>query len=135
MVEMRAKYVGEKHCEIIHGPSASVIETDAPKDNQGRGERFSPTDMVGAALTTCVLTTMAIMAERDGINMDGATACVTKVMNTNPRKIAKLPVVVQMPKGIPKEARAKLEAAAHACPVHRSLHPDVEAPIEINYPD
>jgi putative redox protein len=135
MVEMHAKYVGEKHCEIVHLPSSSVIETDAPKDNQGRGERFSPTDMVGAALATCVLTTMAIMAERDGINMNGATAQVSKVMNPNPRRIARLPVVVKMPSNIPKEARAKLEAAAHACPVHRSLHPDVEAPIEINYPD
>jgi putative redox protein len=135
MVEMHAKYIGEKHCEIVHVPSTSVIETDAPKDNQGRGERFSPTDMVGAALATCVLTTMAIMAERDGINMNGATAHVSKIMNANPRRIAKLPVIVQMPAKIPKEARAKLEAAAHACPVHRSLHPDVEAPIEINYPD
>jgi putative redox protein len=135
MVEMHAKYVGEKHCEIVHLPSSSVIETDAPKDNNGRGERFSPTDMVGAALATCVLTTMAIMAERDGINMVGATARVTKTMNPNPRRIAKLPVTVEMPTGIAKEARAKLEAAANACPVHRSLHPELEAPIEINYPD
>src|SRR3954462_14138543 len=99
MVEMHAKYMGEKHCEIVHLPSSSVIETDAPKDNNGRGERFSPTDMVGAALATCVLTTMAIMAERDGINMVGATARVTKTMNPNPRRIAKLPVTVEMPTG------------------------------------
>ena len=135
MVEMKAKYVGEKHCEIIHLPSSSMIESDAPKDNQGRGERFSPTDMVGAALATCVLTTMAIMAERDGIDMKGATAQVIKMMNPNPRRIARLPVVVHMPAHIPRDARARLEAAAHACPVHRSLHPYVDAPIEIQYPD
>jgi putative redox protein len=135
MVEMHAKYVGEKHCEIVHLPSKSMIETDAPKDNQGRGERFSPTDMMGAALATCVLTTMAMMAERDGLKMIGATAHVSKEMNLNPRKIARLPVTVQMPSGIPEAARAKLAAAAHSCPVHRSLHPDVDAPIEINYPD
>ncbi len=130
MVEMKLVYTGEKHCEVTHGPSGTVIETDAPVDNQGRGERFSPTDLVGAALASCVLTTMAIMAERSGIDMRGATAKVTKEMNPNPRRIAKLPVTVHMPRTVAQEARAKLEASAHACPVHRSLHPDVQAPIE-----
>ena len=137
MVVMQVVYKGEKHCELTHGPSGSVIETDAPKDNNGRGEKFSPTDLMGAALGSCVLTTMAIMAEKDSgtIDLRGARARVVKEMNPNPRRIARLPVEVEMPKGIKPEDRKRLEAAAHTCPVHRSLHPDVQAPITFVYPD
>lgn len=135
MVEMSVVYMGEKHCELTHGPSQSNIQTDAPKDNAGRGEKFSPTDLVGAALASCVLTTMAIMAEKDGLVIKGARATVTKSMNPNPRKIASLPVEVFMPPGISAVDRKRLEAAAHTCPVHRSLHPDVDAPITFHYPD
>ena len=135
MVEMRAVYTGSKHCEITHGPSGSKIATDAPKDNQGKGEAFSPTDLVGAALLTCVLTTMAIVAERDGYSVEGAEGRVTKEMNPNPRKIARLAVEIRMPRGIPNEYRSKLEHIARTCPVHRSLHPDVQAPISFAYPD
>lgn len=130
MVKAVAVYQGEKHCEITHGPSKSVIETDAPVDNNGRGERFSPTDLMGAALATCTLTVMSIVAERDGVNMKGATAEVEKHMVQNPRRIGKLLVKITMPAGIPQEFRAKLENTAHTCPVHKSLHPDIEAPIE-----
>ncbi len=135
MVEMSVLYLGEKHCELTHGPSQSKIETDAPKDNNGRGENFSPTDLVAAALASCVLTTMAIMAEKDGVSFVGAKARVTKEMQASPRQIAKLPVVIDMPKGISATDRKRLEAAAHACPVHRSLSPEVQAPISFNYPD
>jgi putative redox protein len=133
MVEMKAVYTGEKHCELTHGPSGSKIETDAPRDNQGRGERFSPTDLVGAALASCVLTTMAIMAERDGIDMRGASARVTKEMNPSPRRIARLPIEVTVPKTVTPDNRARLEAAAHSCPVHRSLATEVDAPISFIY--
>lgn len=135
MVEMTVIYTGEKHCELKHGPSGSVIETDAPRDNQGRGERFSPTDLVGAALASCVLTTMAIMADRDGIELKGASAKVTKEMNPQPRRIARLPVHVRMPRGLPTDQRKRLEAAARACPVHRSLASEIDAPITFEYPD
>ena len=137
MVEMEIIYSGEKHCELTHGPSHSKIETDAPKDNNGRGERFSPTDLVGAALGSCILTTMAIMAERDGgaVDMKGASAKVIKEMQASPRRIAKLSVDITMPKGVPVEQRRRLEAAAHACPVHKSMHPDVQMPITFSYPD
>jgi uncharacterized OsmC-like protein len=135
MVEMTALYTGEKHCELTHGPSSSVIETDAPKDNQGKGERFSPTDLMGASLASCILTTMAIMAERDGLDIRGAKARVTKEMNPQPRRVARLPVEIEMPKGISARDRERLEAAANSCPVKRSLHPDVEAPIRFSYPD
>ena len=135
MVEMFALYTGDKHCEITHGPSRSSIETDAPRDNQGKGERFSPTDLMGASLASCILTTMAIMAERDGLDIRGAKARVTKEMHANPRRIARLPVDVEMPKGISAKDRVRLEAAAHSCPVHRSLHPEIDAPIRFTYPD
>ncbi|HVK60615.1 MAG TPA: OsmC family protein [Bdellovibrionales bacterium] len=134
-VEMSVVYQGEKHCELTHGPSGSLIETDAPRDNAGRGERFSPTDLVGAALASCVLTTMAILGERNGLDLRGMKARVLKEMIPNPRKIARLPVDVDMPAGLAPEDRKKLEAAAHTCPVHRSLASDVDAPITFNYPD
>lgn len=135
MVEMSAIYLGDKHCELLHGPSQTKIETDAPKDNNGRGENFSPTDLVGAALASCVLTTMAIMAEKDGLSIKGARARVTKEMQASPRQIAKLPCTIDMPAGLGATDRKRLEAAAHTCPVHRSLSPEVQAPITFNYPD
>ena len=135
MVRMSATYMGEKHCEIKHEPSGSMIETDAPRDNQGRGERFSPTDLVGAALGSCILTTMAIMAEKNGISFVGASAGFSKEMNAQPRQIQRLPVEVRMPKGLSPEDRKRLEAAARACPVHRSLNAEIEAPITFVYVD
>lgn len=133
MVEARGIYKGEKRCEAQHGPSGTIIATDAPKDNNGRGEAFSPTDLVGTALATCILTTMAIVAERDGVNMVGSTFRVTKDMVASPRKIAKLEVFLQLPSGIEPEYRKKLEHIAMTCPVHRSLHPDVQMPIHFDW--
>lgn len=127
MVEATIKYEGELHCSAVHGPSRSSIETDAPADNMGRGERFSPTDLVGTALATCVLTTMAIVATRHGVELAGATARVRKHMTSEPpRRIARLEVDVEIPLSPTHEHRARLEAAAGGCPVKRSLHPDVE---------
>lgn len=134
MVKMSCQYEGQKHCSLTHAPSGSKIETDAPKDNMGKGERFSPTDLVGAALASCILTTMAIVAERDGIAFGEAKAEVSKEMANNPRKIAALPVIVTMPSGLTPEQRKKLEHVAHTCPVHRSLHPDLQLPITFVYP-
>ena len=133
MVKMSVKYTGEKHCELIHGPSGTQIETDAPKDNQGKGERFSPTDLVGAALASCILTTMAIVAERDGISIEGARAEVQKEMNPQPRRIARLPVQIYLAKELTPDHRKKLENAAHHCPVHKSLHPDVQVTMDFHY--
>ncbi len=133
MVKMSVVYQGDLHCELTHGPSNSKIQTDAPKDNMGRGECFSPTDLVGAALASCIITTMAIVAKRDGMPFEGARAEVQKEMNLDPRRIGALPVKVYLSKAIPESYRAKLEHVAHACPVHKSLHPDVKLPIEIVY--
>ncbi len=134
MVNMKAVYTGSLHCRLTHGPSGALIETDAPKDNMGKGECFSPTDMVGAALAACILTTMAIVAKRDAVAFEGASAEVTKEMLTTPtRRIGALPVMVSMPASIPMDYRAKLENAARTCPVHRSLHPDVRVEISFIY--
>jgi putative redox protein len=133
MVKMSIVYQGQKHCLLTHEPSGSNIETDAPKDNQGRGERFSPTDLVGAALGSCVLTTMALVAERDGISIDGATAEVEKEMIVKPRRIGALKVKIKLPSDLTSDQRRKLEESARHCPVHKSLHPDIDAPILFSY--
>jgi len=135
MVKMQATYVGGLHCELAHGPSSTILETDAPKDNKGKGERFSPTDLMGAALSSCILTTLAIVAEPEGISLKGATAEVVKEMISTPsRRIGSLNVVVTLPEGVPASAREKLERVANACPVKKSLHPDIRADITFVYP-
>ena len=132
MVTIAMKYTGQLHCEAVHGPSATILTTDAPRDNMGLGASFSPTDLVATALGTCILTTMGIAANKLKLNIDGATATVEKHMVVEPyRRIGKLVTEIIMPTGIPVEAREKLEKAAHTCPVHKSLHPDTEAPIRI----
>lgn len=133
MVLVTATYQGEKHCEIQHGPSGSTITTDAPVDNHGKGQTFSPTDLVASALATCALTVMSIVAERDGVSLLGATARVEKHMVENPRRIGRLPVFITLPSSIPMDYRKKIEAVAKTCPVHKSLHPDIDSPLEFTY--
>ena len=134
MVNMSAVYAGALHCRVTHGPSGSALETDAPKDNMGKGACFSPTDLLGAALAACALTTMAIVAKRDGVPFEGARAEVVKEMTAQPtRRIGSLPLKITMPASLPAAYRMKLENAAHACPVHKSLHPDVKAEILFVY--
>ncbi len=133
MVKIQAVYQGDKHTRITHGPSHSVIETDAPKDNNGRGETFSPTDLVAAALGSCLLTVMAISAEKDGLDMRGATAEVTKEMAANPRRVARLNVEIRMPSKIGKKDRDKLETIARTCPVAKSLAEALDAPMGFHW--
>ncbi|WP_347356735.1 OsmC family protein [Bdellovibrio sp.] len=133
MVKMSAVYQGEKHCEITHGPSSSCIETDAPKDNNGKGEAFSPTDLLGAAMGSCMMTVMAIAAEKDGVELKGARVEVEKEMGINPRRIVKLNVVLHMPQNIPHDYRKKLEQIAMTCPVKQSVHPDMQVPVLFHY--
>lgn len=133
MVKTISVYQGQKHCEITHVPSGSKIETDAPKDNNGRGEAFSPTDMVGAALGSCILTTMAIVAERDGIDFTQAKAEVEKIMADKPRRIQSLQVNITLSAKISDNHRRKLEETAKHCPVHRSLHPEMQMPMVFTY--
>jgi putative redox protein len=135
MVTITATYEGSLHCSAVHGPSGTNLVTDAPRDNEGSGESFSPTDLVATALATCTLTTMAIVARRENIAFAGATAVVEKVMVAQPRRrIGSLVTVITMPAGLSREHRTKLENAARHCPVHQSLHADVNAPLEFVYP-
>jgi putative redox protein len=130
MVAIELKYEGDLHCRAVHGPSGTALSTDAPKDNQGRGESFSPTDLVATALGSCILTVMGIMARSLGVDIAGTTATVEKEMANAPvRMIQRLAVKIHVPHPISEEHRQRLEAAAHTCPVHRSLHPDVQKPI------
>lgn len=134
MVAIQVEYEGNLHCKAVHGPSGSVLTTDAPTDNQGRGESFSPTDLVATALGTCMLTVMGILARTLNIDIAGATATVGKEMTAAaPRRIQRLTVKIHVPQSHSPETREKLERAVHACPVHRSLHPDVEIPVEFSW--
>jgi len=135
MVTITAAYQGDLCCSATHGPSGSTLSTDAPKDNQGLGRYFSPTDLIATALGTCILTTMAIVGRRHGIELEGARVEVEKHMNTNPRRIGRLPVKIVVPGSFTAEQKKLLETTAHSCPVHKSLHPDVDAPIEIAWQD
>ncbi len=135
MVTMNAIYQGEKHVYLTHGPSRSVLETDAPKDNNGRGESFSPTDLVASGLAACAMTVMAIRAEKLGIELKGMSASVNKVMAENPRRIARLPLTIRMPAGLiaTPAIREELESVARSCPVAQSLSPAIEVPMTFDY--
>ena len=134
MVNIQTTYIGNKKCELRH-PEGAVLRTDAPKDIGGEASAFSPTDLVAAGLASCILTTIGMYAERNGFKIDGATATVEKHMTVppSPRRIGRLPVVVTLPGSVPVEWREKLERVGHTCPVHASLHAEVEAPIEYRY--
>jgi putative redox protein len=131
MIAIELEYQGDLHCRAVHGPSGTELATDAPVDNQGRGESFSPTDLVATALGSCILTILGIQARTLNLDITGTTATVEKEMTaTAPRRIQRLAVKVHVPSTPSPEDRQRLENAAHTCPVHRSLHPDVEKPIE-----
>lgn len=134
MVNMSVRALSNLHCEAIHEPSGVKIETDAPKDVGGEASSFSPTDLVGVALATCILTTMGLVANKMNLDLTGSTAFVDKIMRTEkPRRIQKLAVTLNIPVNPDAAAREKLEHAAHSCPVHHSLHPEIEKDIAINW--
>ncbi len=128
-------YKADLRTVATHLQSGTVIETDAPTDNQGKGERFSPTDLVVAALGTCMVTTMAIKARTMNIVLDGTRLDVTKVMASEPRRISKIIVHVFFPAnlGLDEKQKDLLERTARTCPVERTLHPDVELDMQFNW--
>lgn len=132
-VKISGVYLGNKKVELIHAPSQASIITDAPKDNFGDGSCFSPTDLFAASLGTCIVTTMAIFADRNGIDMNGAKFELEKHMLSDPRRVGSLPITVHLPTDLNKENRIKLERVAHTCPVHKSLHPDIKVEIKFIY--
>src|SRR5580698_2627335 len=134
MVDVEVSYEGDLHCRVIHGPSGTVLSTDAPLDSHGKGESFSPTDLVATALGTCILTVMGIAARSMQIDLRGARAVVRKEMTAKPvRRIALLAVTIEVPLVLGETQCKQLIAAAMTCPVHKSLHPDVQTPIEFNW--
>ena len=124
-------YSGALHCDLTHMLSGNRVETDAPPDNQGKGEAFSPTDLCATSLAACILTTMAIRIREKSIHIEGASAEVTKIMASDPRRIKRIEVKLFMPDVNYSEADKKLLIhIANTCPVALSLHPDLEQSIE-----
>ena len=133
-VAMSGEYAGKLKVKLHHEPSGSTLTTAAPVDNNGDGSSFSPTDLVAAALGACMLTIVAMVAERDGIDTAGLAFRCEKHMSTSPRRIGSIPVVITMPKGLDAAQKAKLERAALTCPVHHSLLPEIEKTVTFEYP-
>ena len=129
-----ATYLGELRVEATHLKSGNVLITDAPTDNNGKGEAFSPTDTVATSLATCMLTIMGIRAAKKDIDLQGATAAITKTMASDPRRISKIEVVVTFPKlNIDPKFQELLELSAASCPVAKSLHPNIEQVLTFNW--
>ena len=136
MVEIQVAYLGQLRCDAKHGPSGTRLTTDAPVDNKGKGEAFSPTDLVATALGTCMLTTMAIRTLDRAYPLDGATLVIEKHMTlAPPRRIDALKVRIRVPRGaaIDAEGRALLAHAAHHCPVRLSILDAIDVPVTIEW--
>ena len=133
MATIESTYLGELRTEATHLQSGTKILTDAPTDNQGKGEAFSPTDLLAESLASCALTTMAIAARTHGIDMDGTTCEVTKVMAPNPRRVAEVAITLKFPAEYTDDEKKILEKAAWGCPVAVSLHPDLKKTIDFGW--
>ncbi len=126
-------YKGDLRCECIHSKSSESVITDAPIDNHGKGESFSPTDHVATALASCMLTVMGIKAKELKVEMEDSVAAVTKVMASDPRRISEIKVTFNMNGNADQRARLILERVAHTCPVRNSLHPDIKLDVNFNW--
>ncbi len=134
MVTIHSVYNGSLRCTATHGPSQTVLTPDAPTDNQGLGESFSPTDLVATALATCAMTIMGILAQRHDLDLTGVGATVTKGMVSEPvRRISTLSVEIRLPEHLDETQRQQLENAARACPVAQSIHPNIRAEFMFRY--
>ena len=134
MIEINATYEGQLRTSAKHGPSGSLVETDAPADNHGRGERFSPTDLLATSLGTCMMTIMGIFAERNEIDLTGTRVKVLKEMTPEPpRRVAKLTVEMTIPLPGDHPKAGAIEKAAMTCPVFLSLHHDIEKPVTFHW--
>lgn len=127
MVEIKLSYEGDLHCSAIHVPSGNTLVTDAPLDNNGRGEAFSPTDLLATSLGSCMATVIGIVAKRKEIAVEGMNVTVRKFMSEDqPRRVKRLELDLEMPLPGSHPERKLLESAARGCPVHHSIHPDIE---------
>ena len=136
MVKIEIEHTGSLHSEALHTESGTRIHTDAPLDNGGKGESFSPTDLLATALGTCMTTTMDLYAKKNGFSIDGAKAVVLKHMVSQPsRRVGRLDVVVEMPLSGSHPEREALERVALNCPVAKSLSPDIQIPVSFSWRD
>lgn len=126
-------YKGDLRNEATHTQSGAVILTDAPTDNHGKGEAFSPTDLVATALAGCMMTIMGIASQTHGFDVKGATAQVEKVMGTAPRRIVEIKITIDFPTDYTDKEKRIIEAAARECPVANSLHPELKQTFTFNY--
>ena len=133
MSQSNIVYKDNLRTEAVHLSSGEAIITDAPVDNNGKGEAFSPTDLVVAALGSCMITIMGIVAQKHNIDISGTSASVKKIMGSNPRKIDEVVIDISMNNHLNKNDRKRLERAALSCPVHKSLHPDLIKTINFSY--
>lgn len=129
----KVTYLGDLRTNNEHIKSGGTYITDAPTDNHGKGEAFSPTDTVATGLANCMLTVMGIKARQMEVDLSGATAEVTKTMASEPRRISKIEIVLTFPNETSKKERKIFEHTAHTCPVHYSLHPDIEIVLVFNW--
>lgn len=129
-----SKYLGDLRCEAIHQKSQNQLITDAPVDNEGKGEAFSPTDLLATSLATCMMTIMGIVAKRHELNIEGLSCEVTKIMEANPRRVAEIIIDFNFLENDFDEKQQKLlEKAAYSCPVAHSLHPDLKKTVSFNF--
>ena len=136
METVKTVYLGDLRTEATHIQSGSKVVTDAPVDNHGRGEYFSPTDLLATALGSCMLTIAGISANTHGFNVDGATVATTKVMGTNPRRVVEILVELTFPNnGYSAKERTIIEKSVRECPVANSLHPDLKQTISFIFKD
>lgn len=136
MATVKAKYLGNLRVECTHLQSGTKIITDAPVDNHGKGEAFSPTDLCATSVAACAMTIMGIYAQENGIDLTGTEIEITKTMSANPRRIASIDVIFHMPaREFSKKDKVVLERVAHTCPVHLSLHPEVQQNIVFDWKD
>lgn len=135
MTKINTVYTGNLRTEAVHEQSGTKLITDAPLDNHGKGESFSPTDLLATALGSCMLTIMGISAEAYGYNLEGTTIATEKIMGTNPRRVVEIKIDITFPKGnnYTDQQKRVIEAAAKTCPVYNSLHPELKKTITFNY--
>jgi putative redox protein len=134
-VKMEARSFPGFLTSLTHGPSGSVLDTEAPVDNGGKGTSFSPTDLIGAGLLSCEITTMALVAQREGIRFGECQGSVEKIMSPPPRRIAELILEIRMPGGLSDKDRVRMEETARKCPVKLTLNPEVVVTERFVYPD
>jgi len=133
MATITTTYLGELRTEPVHVQSGTHIITDAPLDNQGKGEAFSPTDLMSASLTSCMMTIMGIAARTHGIQIDGTTAATTKVMAADPRRVSEIVIDLKFPQEYTEKEQKILEHAALTCPVYLSLHPNLKKTVNFGW--